>query len=97
MPDIVQTWRDYKDRGFNVIGINYDEGEKDARDFAQAYGMEFPTFFDPGKKVAGQYGVISMPSSYLINRQGEVEVFIPGKIDFSQLRPAIEQLLLEPQ
>lgn len=95
MPDIVKTWRDYKDRGFNVIGINYGESKNEAIPFMQSYGMEFPNFLDPNKAVAGQYGVISMPSSYLIDRKGEVRLFIPGKIDFSQLVPEIEKLLAE--
>lgn len=95
MPDIVGTWRKYKDLGFNVIGINYGESEGEAVPFTKTYGMDFPNFFDPGKLVAAQYGVVSMPSSYLIDRQGTVREFIPGKIDFNKLIPAIEALLGE--
>ena len=95
MPDIVGTWLKYKDLGFNVIGINYGESEGEAVTFTKTYGMDFPNFFDPGKAVAAQYGVVSMPSSYLLDRKGSVREFIPGKIDFTKLVPAIEALLVE--
>ncbi|HET7713953.1 MAG TPA: TlpA disulfide reductase family protein [Patescibacteria group bacterium] len=95
MPDIVGTWRKYQDQGFNVIGINYGESEQDAVNFTKTYGMDFTNFLDPEKAVAAQYGVISMPSSYLIDRRGQLREFIPGKIDFTTLIPMIEQLLGE--
>lgn len=95
MPDIVGTWRKYMNQGFNVIGINYGESETEAVNFTKTYGMDFPNFFDPGKLVAAQYGVVSMPSSYLVDRTGKVVEFIPGKIDFAKLVPAIETLLSE--
>lgn len=95
MPDIVGTWRKYRDLGFNVIGINYGESEGEAVSFTKTYGMDFTNFFDPGKLVAAQYGVVSMPSSYLIDRKGLVREFIPGKIDFVKLVPSIEALLAE--
>lgn len=95
MPDIVGTWRKYRDLGFNVVGINYGESEGEAVAFTKTYGMDFPNFFDPGKLVAAQYGVVSMPSSYLLDRKGTVREFIPGKIDFNKLVPAIETLLGE--
>lgn len=95
MPDIVETWREYRERGFTVVGVNYGEAEKEAVDFARTYGMEFPNFLDSGKQVAAKYSVISMPSSYLLDKTGKVKLFIPGKIDFSTLRPEIEKLLAE--
>jgi peroxiredoxin len=97
MPDILSTWQDYKDRGFMALGVNYDEPTAEVEGFVRQYGIKFPIFLDPGKKVAGQYGVISMPTSFLISRSGEVKMTIPGQIDFAALRPAIEQLLAEPQ
>lgn len=95
MPDIVGTWRKYRDLGFNVIGINYGESEAEVASFTKTYGMDFPNFLDPGKLVAAQYGVVSMPTSYLIDRKGSVREFMPGKIDFTKIVPTIEALLAE--
>jgi peroxiredoxin len=97
MPDILSAWQDYKNRGFIALGVNYDEPSADVLGFVQQYGIKFPIFLDPGKRVAGQYGVVSMPTSFLISRQGEVKMSIPGQIDFKSLRPEIEKLLAEPQ
>lgn len=95
MPDIVQTYHKYKDRGFVVIGINYGEDETLAREFVRDFGVDFPVYFDPGKKVAGQYGIIAMPTSILIDRSGKITNFAPGKIIFANLDPAVEKFLTE--
>lgn len=95
MPDIVQTYRDYKDRGLVVVGINYGEAEAPAQEFVRQFGMEFPTFLDQDKAVAGKYGVISMPTSFLLGKDGQVKLVIPGQIDFQAVRPQIDKLLTE--
>lgn len=93
MPDMVNYFHKYKDQGFVVLGVNYGEDNPLIKDFITSYGMDFPNFVDPGKKVAGQYGVAVMPTSYLINRAGEVVDFSAGQVDLAKLKPAVERLL----
>lgn len=95
MPDIVQTYNKYKDQGFNVVGINYGEDEAPARQFVTSYAMSFPIFMDPGKVVAGRYQILSMPTSFLLDRQGQVKEYGPGRIDTPKLQAAIEALLAQ--
>ncbi len=93
MPDIIQTFNKYKDQGFNVLAVNYGEDEAPARQFVTSYGMNFPVFMDPGKVVAGRYQVLSMPTSFLLDRQGQIKEYGPGRIDTPKLQAAIEALL----
>lgn len=97
MPEIVKTWQDYKDRGFTALGVNYGEDRGEVDQFVRQYGINFPIYLDPGKKVAGQYGVISMPTSFLVSKQGAVVKLIPGQIDFKELTKEIERLLSESE
>jgi thiol-disulfide isomerase/thioredoxin len=96
MPDIVKNYHKYKDQGLVVVGIDYGEDEAPAKEFATSFGMDFPNFLDPGRTVATQYGVVAMPTSYLIDRHGKVREYLTGQLNFTSLVPAIEKLLAEP-
>jgi peroxiredoxin len=97
MPDIVTTYHKYKDRGLEILGIDYGEDTAAAIQFVIQYGMDFPTFLDPGKQVAAKYGVVTMPSSFLLGRDGKTKEFIPGKLDIQKLQIELERLLAETQ
>jgi cytochrome c biogenesis protein CcmG/thiol:disulfide interchange protein DsbE len=64
--------RKYGDKGFVVIAVNLDSQASDAREFLQKYPAEFSVFYDTDRQLAKDYGVEAMPSSFLINRDGEI-------------------------
>lgn len=95
MPDIVKTYQKYQSQGFTVVAVDYGEEEAPVRDFVRAYGMTFPVYFDPGKAVAGQSQVVTMPTSFLLDRSGRIREIGPGHIDTPKLQAAIEKFLSE--
>jgi peroxiredoxin len=93
IPDIIQTYNKYHSQGFSVLAINYGESTKDARDFMVDYAIAFPVLLDPGKKIAAQYGVATIPSSYLIDRSGKVVEYAAGRIDVAKFNAAVGRLV----
>lgn len=71
----------YKDQNFQVISVNVDAVREEADKFLQALPAHFTVIFDPKGKVARQFKLKGMPSSYLINKQGEVVSAHVGFID----------------
>lgn len=55
-----------------VIAINLDKERDDAITFLKETKPRFSIAFDPDAKVADQYEVQGMPSSYLIDPQGNI-------------------------
>jgi thiol-disulfide isomerase/thioredoxin len=51
---------------FAIIAVNLDEDPIDARRFLEAHPVTYTVVLDPAGKVAGQWRVPAMPSSYLI-------------------------------
>jgi len=62
----------YSDDHLVVLAVNLDEDTVAARRFLQRYPATFTVAFDPQGKVAERYGLKGMPSSYLIDKQGNI-------------------------
>jgi peroxiredoxin len=62
----------YGKEGFKVIAINLDESRQKADLFLQQIPANFDVAFDPRGNTAETYNVKAMPSSYLIDKNGNV-------------------------
>jgi peroxiredoxin len=72
MPHLQSLWRNHRDQGFQVIGINVDEDPEEALAFAREYGIEFPLVRDVDREVSKQYRVAGYPSHFIVGRDGRV-------------------------
>lgn len=95
MPNVKRVYDKYKDQGFEIVGISLDKNRTDLDSYVRSNKIEWPQFFD-GKywqnELAVQYGVKSIPITFLIDRNGKIRYkSLRGK----QLETAVEQLLAE--
>lgn len=83
--------------GFEVFAINVDEQEADALKFLEAVPVSYPLVRDAAGTTPQTYGILGMPTGYLIDREGIVRDIHQGyrKSDGEKLRAAIVQLLGE--
>lgn len=97
-PFLTQLNHDLKDQGLQVIGVNLDEKIADAEAFLEKFPVNFTIAVDADKQCAKDFGVIAMPSSYLIDRKGVIRHVHQGfrPDEAKDLRAAIEYLLTEP-
>lgn len=87
----------YGNQGLEIIAINLDQQQNAANEFLQALPPQFTVAFDPSGKTAEQFHVQGMPSSYLIDRQGNMRAVHMGfrDEDRAKLEQAVTRLLLE--
>lgn len=64
--------KNHADNGLVIIGVNLDAERAAAEEFLHEYSPDFEIFYDTSKDLAREFGVIAMPSSFLIGRDGEV-------------------------
>ena len=62
----------YKSKGLKVIGINLDTDAGDARKFLEKFPASFTIAYDPQGNTPKQYQLSVMPTSYLIDRKGNL-------------------------
>lgn len=72
LPEINTLYEKYKDQGFTVVAITIDDPVEDALDFLD--DLETPLAYhvvlDQTAEVMDAYGVVGMPTSFLIGRDG---------------------------
>ncbi len=62
----------YEAKGITVVAISTDEKSSDATEFLKDQQAKFTVVRDGDGKCAKEFGVKSMPSSYILGKNGEV-------------------------
>jgi len=62
----------YADEGLVIIGVNLDADRSEAMKFLEEYPPKFNIYYDESKDLAREFGVVAMPSSFVIGRDGEI-------------------------
>jgi len=73
MPNVIAAYQKYHALGFDVIGVSLDQDSDQLANFTAEQGMPWPEFFDGQgweNKLAQKYGVRSIPSNFLLDRNG---------------------------
>ncbi|MDO8448119.1 MAG: TlpA disulfide reductase family protein [Rhodoferax sp.] len=97
MPKIISTYEKYKSRGFDTIAVamSYDPPSY-VVNFAQTRKLPFSVAIDNTGEVAKAWGDVKLtPTTYLVNKRGEIVKRYVGEPDFAELHLLIERLLAE--
>lgn len=87
----------YAEQGLVIVGVNLDKQPKQALDFLKQVPANFTLLLDNKAILPEAYGLIGMPSSYLLDRQGRLRAthtgFNVGRVN--EYEASIQQLLAE--
>jgi peroxiredoxin len=97
MPVLEQLHRDYAAQGLTVLVLNFREEPGTVRQYARELGLTLPLLVDPVGAIAKSYGVIGLPTSFLIGRDGRAVARAIGPREWASVeaRALIESLLTE--
>lgn len=98
MPALQRLHREFASRGLAIIGINAREGPEIIRRYARELGLTFPLILDPDGKINALYGVVGLPATFVVGRDGRAVAFGIGSREWASApaRALIEALLAEP-
>ncbi len=95
LPTLNSFYKDYSDGGFVIIGIDDGEELGVVKDYVARAGLNFPIWADPSYLSESAFGTMNLPSSFVIDRQGQVRLQWVGAISRAMLEkyvvPIIEQ------
>jgi thiol-disulfide isomerase/thioredoxin len=97
MPALNQLRNELEPSGFEVVAINLDEKQDDAKQYLKKYPVNYPIIFDSTASCAKVYELKGMPTSYLIDRQGVIRDVHVGyrQGDIKKIRSKAQALLEE--
>lgn len=100
VPNVLENYLKYHDKGFDVIGISLDDQRSDAEDYVKQTNIPWPSLFEENTGEAGwqspmavKYGITGIPTAILIDQQGNV---VSMQARGPQLGALLEQLLGKP-
>ncbi len=98
MPMFERLHREFSVQGLAVVGINAREGTATIREYAKELGLTFPLILDPKGTINAAYGVIGLPTTFLIGRDGRAIALVVGPREWSgkPARALIQALVAEP-
>jgi len=86
MPALQSFYNKNKDKGFTVIAINDGDPLTDVLQFVKEYDLSFPIWLDPTYIATEQaFKTMNLPSSFVINRAGTVQLLWVGGISRAML------------
>ena len=94
IPALMRIQEEYKDKGFSVIGISMDEGgRRIVSKFVKKLKMNYPVFIGSAKLGRNFGGVMGIPVSFLVDREGNLVKRLDGYISEKVLKRELEKLL----
>ena len=92
MPYMQNQYDHYKDLGVEVLAVNIAESNLAVQNFADTYGLSFPIVLDKDRQVLDAYGVVPLPTTFLIDKNGKVVEIITGEMNERMVRDYMEQI-----
>ena len=72
LPFLARMQEEYGPNGFQVISVNVDRIPDKARPWIARFNLPFPVMIDPNSEVMGLFDVMAMPTSVLVDMDGNV-------------------------
>ena len=74
IPGYVDLYKKYNSKGLEIIGVSLDQdGWTPVRPFMEQYSINYPIVMGDREIVQAYGGIQSIPTTFIINRNGEVE------------------------
>jgi len=91
IPMFKELHQAYGDQGFTILAIS-DENTEIVQEFVQGSEIPYTNLVDPGE-ISNQYGVVSLPTAFLLDREGNVVEEFRGTKPRRVLEAKIRELL----
>jgi peroxiredoxin len=95
MPQMTETYNKYKDQGleFVAVAMSYDPPNY-VLNYAQTRKLPFKVALDPQGELAKSFGDVKLtPTTYVIDKEGNIIKRYVGEPEFTQLHKLLEKAL----
>ncbi len=78
-----RLYKQLKDRDFTMLAVDMQESEKQVRAFISEFSLSFPALLDLNGDISSLYGIVGLPTTYIIDREGKIIGKAVGPRDWS--------------
>jgi peroxiredoxin len=97
MPDIIKTYNKYRAQGFETIAVAMKHDPPNyVLNYTEKNALPFKVALDPQGELARAFGEVKLtPTTFIIDRRGNIVNRILGEPDFARLHALLEEKLKE--
>jgi peroxiredoxin len=81
MKAIERVWQRHKGEGLEVIAVNAGQDKAAVAAFIKKIGVTYPALLDESASISKQYGVLALPTTYFIGKDGKIRTKVLGEAD----------------
>lgn len=101
MPDIQKLYETYEqdgDDGLVILGIaapnmGQEKSEAEIKAFLQENGYTYPVVMDTTGEIFTSYGITSFPTTFMIDKDGNVFGYVTGQLNEDTMKSIIQQTI----
>ena len=94
-PLMEKQYQVYKDQGVQILAVNIAQSDYEVEQYAKRKNLTFPIVIDKDKGVMEAYNIRPLPTTILVNPDGEIEKIITGEMSEEDIRSYME--LIKPE
>lgn len=92
MPHFEKAFKENKDVQFLMVNVTAGDSYSDAANLIKNQGYTFPVFFDKKDEASYRYSVSSLPMTFFIDKEGNIETYRTGMLSESKLMAGIDSI-----
>ncbi len=96
MPRFIEWQSKYQGDGLSIVGVSMDDDTGPVKSFVEKRGLNYPVVLGDEKLGLAYGGVLGLPVTYLIDRQGIVRGRYEGETHLAAMETRIRGLLRKP-
>lgn len=97
MPDIEAIYEEYEKNSGDIIilgvaapNLGKEGSEEDIKKFLKDNGYTYPVVFDQTGDILGQYSIQAFPTTFVIDKDGNLVSYVPGAVDKEFMKMLID-------
>jgi cytochrome c biogenesis protein CcmG/thiol:disulfide interchange protein DsbE len=79
MKDIESVYQQHRTAGLTVLAVNVGQSPETIAGFVKKIGVTYPALVDEESSVAKRYGVLAVPTTYFVDRNGIIRAKLVGE------------------
>jgi thiol-disulfide isomerase/thioredoxin len=75
LPHVKEAYEKLHSKGFEIVGISFDQSQDKLEKFVAQEQMEWPQYFDGkgwGNKYGQEFGIHGIPTMWLVDKKGNL-------------------------
>jgi cytochrome c biogenesis protein CcmG, thiol:disulfide interchange protein DsbE len=92
-PELERWWREHRDGGVTVLGINVQDNSEDALSFLDELKTTYPQLRSVGDERSDAFGSTGVPENFLVDPKGKLALIWRGPVDERFLRESVDPIV----